>query len=58
MVLGLILGWFLRRFFKGLRESLGEAWEKRDPTISPPLPMKTEVGQCKTEKENIETQVD
>ena len=45
MVLGLILGWFLRRVFKGFRKSLGEAWEKRDPTSSPPLPMKTEVGQ-------------
>ena len=47
MVLWVIWGWFLKWFLIGFRKSLGEACEKRDPTISPPLPMKTEVGQFK-----------
>ena len=43
-VLGMILGRFLQCFSRCFLTRLGRASSKRDPSSSPPLPMKSEVG--------------
>ena len=43
-VLSMILGRFLRCFLRRFLTRLGKASSKRDPSSSPPLPMKSEVG--------------
>ena len=49
MILGRFLGCFSRRFLT----RLGKASSKRDPTITPPLPMKSEIGHFTISDKNI-----